>query len=190
MPGNIYLFSDDSFFSYGLSVLIEESNGAFKIFTDDMCNYVEEIHKRCTCRDVVIIAINNLKESKRVTETIRQSGMRALFLFDIPCTASNTWQYGYWSKKSAVGDFFSVIQHYMNDNTGAYPLMTLSERQVLTRLAEGKSPEKVSREMYVPVKTVYSRKCSAIKGIGMHSLNALSILLAERLLFKTVQSYG
>lgn len=187
---NIYLITDDKFFSYGLSVFMEAKGKSVKVVTWDMNQDAAETHIKCGRDDIVIIAINNLLENRRITKAVRQAGMRPFFLFDIPFVAGNTWQYGYYSKRLGIEKLFSVIQRYMNEKTDFHSPVTHSELQVLTRLAEGKSPERVSREIYIPVKMVYSRKSTAIKGVGMHSLNSLSILLAERLLFKTERCYS
>lgn len=190
MTGNIYLITDDNFFSYGLSVFMEANGESVKVLTWDMSQVAAETYIKCGCDDIVIIAINNLLENRRITKAVRQAGMRPFFLFDIPCAACNSWQYGYYSKRSGIEQLFSVIKHYMNEKTDFHSLVTHSELQVLTRLAEGKSPERVSREIYMPVKMVYNRKSTAMKGVGMHSLNSLNILLAERLLYKTELFYS
>ncbi|MGX5056821.1 helix-turn-helix transcriptional regulator [Enterobacter asburiae] len=190
MTGNIYLITDDNFFSYGLSVFMEANGEFVEVLTWDMSQDTAETHIKCGRDDVVIIAINNLLKNRQITKTVRQAGVRPFFLFDIPFVSGNSWQYGYYSKRSGIEQLLSVIKNYMNEKTDYHSLLTHSELQVLTRLAEGKSPERVSREIYMPVKMVYSRKSTAIKNVGMHSLNSLSILLAERLLFKTVRFCG
>ncbi|MGL5389652.1 MAG: helix-turn-helix transcriptional regulator [Serratia sp. (in: enterobacteria)] len=175
----IYLASDDRYFILGVETLFCALKKPLTIIP---LNEVGEtvVIPALTHDDTLILAVEQTHTLTRLLTWARRHDARALLLMDNASerTLDNItqWSQGVLSKKMPLVSLPLCVEAG-NAHLKDLSFLTAREINIMGSLATGKTPYRISRELNLSVKTIFSHKLSALKKLGLNHLNARSVLI-------------
>ncbi|MGL5389654.1 MAG: LuxR C-terminal-related transcriptional regulator [Serratia sp. (in: enterobacteria)] len=172
----IYLASDDSYFSLGVAAIFSaEKKGVTLVDVNLGKEALDKIS--FTSQDTLLIATEQADIITALLAVTHRHGTRVVlimdYLFDITSTSIHQ---GVLNKKMPCSAFFKFLENdfvYLQDLS----FLTRQEIKIMRGLTTGKTPQNLSRELNLSVKTICGHKINALKKLGLSHLNARSVLL-------------
>lgn len=175
----IYLAADDRYFALGVEAIFQGLNQPFTLLPLNETGEIGFI-PTLTHRDTLILAVEQADTLTRLLTWARQHHTRALLIMDNTSTRTleniTQWTQGVLSKKMPLTNLPLCVEGgfaHLKDLS----FLTARERSIMRALATGKTPLRISRELNLSVKTIFSHKLSALKKLGLNHLNARSVLI-------------
>lgn len=178
----IYLASNDSYFTLGVTALFSSINTEVGIilFNEDGLAILPKL----THDDTLILAIERAETLTQLLTSARTQGAKALLIMDNASERTmkniNQWSRGVLSKKmplDSLPQFIEANCAHLKDLS----FLTAREINIMGSLATGKTPYGISRELNLSVKTIFTHKISALKKLGLNHLNARSLLIFSKI---------
>ena len=175
----IYLASDDRYFILGVETIFCALNKIVTIISLNDEGETTDIPD-LTCDDTLILAVEHTSTLTQLLTWARRNGTRTLLLMDNASQRTleniNLWSQRVLSKKMPLDNLPQFVETgfaYLKDLS----FLTAREINIMGSLATGKTPHRISRELNLSVKTIFSHKLSALKKLGLNHLNARSLLI-------------
>lgn len=175
----IYLFSDDSYFLLGVSASINETKKRINLVNVNIDGGLL-LEPRFSPKDTLILAMECTENATSFLTSARICGARILLVIDY--TSKETMidikagARGMLTKKMKLDD----LRRYLDTDYSCMremPFLTGQEMKVMGCLMTGKTPYRVSKELNLSVKTVFTHKLNALNKLGLNHLNARSLLI-------------
>lgn len=175
----IHIISDDTYFSIGAQHLFAEKN---KEVTLVNCNIPEAelLQLRFSETDTVILTTDNMNTITVVQALVRLRNTQLFLVIDdmnIENIERMKWlAQGIMSKNDVMSTLFSVIYPRIGGRD-TKPNLSFRELRIMDLLANGMSPQCISKEIGISIKTVCGHKINALKKLGLCHLNARSVYI-------------
>lgn len=188
----IYLASDDRYFILGVETLFRARNNLVTIIPLNETGDTDSI-PGLTSNDTLILAVEQTNTLTRLLTWARYNDAQVLMLMDNASARTldniSQWSQGVLSKKMALDHLPQLV-----DAGGAHlkdlSFLTAREISIMELLATGKTPYRISRELNLSVKTIFSHKLSALKKLGLNHLNARSVLIFGKIFQGLAPNYA
>ncbi|QXN60542.1 helix-turn-helix transcriptional regulator [Serratia fonticola] len=175
----IYLATDDYYFSLGVEAIFHGLNRPITLIPLDEADDTGVL-PTLTSDDTLLLAVEQTEMLTLLLVWARCQGARALLIMDNASarTLNNItqWSQGVLSKKMPLANLPLCVGAgcaHLKDLS----FLTAREISIMGSLAGGKTPHRISRELNLSVKTIFSHKLSALKKLGLNHLNARSVLI-------------
>lgn len=180
----IYLASDDRYFILGVETIFYALNKNVTIISlNDEGETI--VIPDLTRDDTLILAVERSNTLTQLLIWARRNGTRILLLMDNVSERTqeniSLWSQGVLSKKMPLDSLPQLLETglaYLKDLS----FLTAREMNIMGSLATGKTPYRISRELNLSVKTIFSHKLSALKKLGLNHLNSRSLVIFAKIL--------
>ena len=178
-----YIFSDDCFFSHGISCLLKERGVNFlNVPIADIPDICIVSKLSILKNDTVLIAIENCYLRNYVCKTIPKQEIHVCFVYDFRLEGiiSLFNNKGIVSKKAKENDLLLSLKEASSrfDN---FILLDTEDQVILDLLTSGMETSKAARKRGVPIKTFYSKKYRMLTNSGIANSSAYALFLLNKI---------
>jgi DNA-binding NarL/FixJ family response regulator len=83
----------------------------------------------------------------------------------------------------STSDLARIVNNIVFLEDFRYPALTTKQYGVISLLIEGRTQCEIAKKMNLSIKTVCTHKMTAMKKVGMQSLNKVNLLCFEQLIY-------
>jgi DNA-binding CsgD family transcriptional regulator len=172
----IHIISDDTYFSLGLSEILERQEIKNIITAADL---YQNIEKKINYGDVIFLSTENDDIARSFLNMCNTIKLKLILVIDMLSinTYRNAWECEIISKKIPVD---IITRHAITQGIVekvSKPSLTKQELRVMSALSDGITIAKLSHDMRLSIKTISGYKISALKKMGLNPRNILSIFI-------------
>lgn len=172
----VYIISDDTYFSLGLSEILNQQKVVNIIVNADSYHNVEQDMKY---GDVVFLSTDNDDIAWSLLNMCNVMGLKLILVLDMLSvnTISNAWECELLSKKVSVEIITKLTITRDGIEKESKPVLTKQELRVMSALSNGTTAAKLSGDMCLSIKTISAYKISALKKMGLNPQSTRSIVI-------------
>lgn len=176
----IYVITEDNYFAIGIIAILNNAGITVNHVGIQEFNALDD---NVDHNDIILLCAQSRTDSLALTRLAKRTDGKVIFFIDIAAEikAFKFLYKGVISKKSPKEELIELISIAVRKNREHAIHLSKQETIVMDLLAQQQTAYRIARRLNLSEKTVGAHKVNALRKLGLHHLNARSVLLYERI---------
>ncbi|CAI1657645.1 LuxR C-terminal-related transcriptional regulator [Serratia fonticola] len=174
----IYVITEDNYFAAGIMAILTNADIHASHVSINEFNVLDD---NVDHNDIILLCAQSRTDSLALTRLAKRTDGKVIFFIDttLKIKTLNFSYKGVISKKSLKEELIELISIAVRKNRESAVYLSRQEKIVMDLFAQQQDAYHIARRLNLSEKTVGAHKVNALKKLGLHHLNARSVLLYE-----------